>query len=394
MSVRLKLALSYAGFVTLAGALVLAAVWVFLRRYLSDGVLFTFSRFVPNRPDPLHAFAPVAAAVFAFLLVFGVAGGWILASRMLTPLTRITDATRRAANGSLSHRIRLQGRRDEFRELADAFDTMLVRLEAHVAEQQRFAANASHELRTPLAITQTLLDVARNDLNRDTGELVDRLHAVNTRAIDLTEALLLLSRADQRSYTRVHVDLSLIAEEATETLLPLAEKRGLTIETSGDITPAIGSHALLLQMTTNLVHNAIVHNLPEQGTVWVTTTVHPETVVLTVENTGEKLAPQLVSTLVEPFQRGTERIRADHAGVGLGLAIVKSIAQAHDGTLTLTPRPAGGLRVTVQLPPHHRTPADDDQAAHPGSRHLVITKNLSSYDCSVSCTRDGVWQSS
>ena len=103
-------------------------------------------------------------------------------------------------------------------------------------------------------------------------------------------------------------------------------------------------------MTTNLVHNAIVHNLPAQGTVWVTTSVRPDAAVLTVENTGEVLAPQLVSTLVEPFQRGTERIRADHAGVGLGLAIVKSITQAHDGTLTLTPRPAGGLRVTVQLP--------------------------------------------
>src|SRR6202043_3081651 len=120
--------------------------------------------------------------------------------------------------------IRLQGRKDEFRELADAFDTMLARLETHRAEQQRFAANASHELRTPLAITQTLLDVARNDPYHDNGELVNRLHAVNTRAIDLTEALLLLSRADQQSFTPTHVDLSLIAEEATETLLPLAEK--------------------------------------------------------------------------------------------------------------------------------------------------------------------------
>ncbi|HEY4790365.1 MAG TPA: HAMP domain-containing sensor histidine kinase, partial [Actinomycetes bacterium] len=162
--------------------------------------------------------------------------------------------------------------------------------------------------------------------------------------------LLLLSRADQRSFTRVPVDLSLIAKEATETLLPLAEKRGLTIETSGDMTPTIGSHALLLQMATNLLHNAIVHNLPEQGTVWVTTSVHPKTVVLTVENTGEKLAPQLVATLAEPFLRGTRRIRTDNAGVGLGLAIVKSITQAHNGTLTLTPRAAGGLRVTVQLP--------------------------------------------
>jgi two-component system sensor histidine kinase VanS len=350
LSVRLKLTLSYAGFVMLAGAMLLAVVWVFLLRYVPDGPIRVLGPFVPNRSDLLDAFVPRAAQMLAFLLVFGFVGGWILAGRMLTPLTRITDATRWAANGSLSHRIRLQGRRDEFRELADAFDTMLARLEAHVAEQKRFAANASHELRTPLAITQTLLDVARNDANRDTGELLDRLHAVNTRAIGLTEALLLLSRADQRSVTRYHVDLSLIAEEATETLLPLAEKRGLTLETSGDITPAVGSPELLLQMTTNLVHNAIVHNLPEQGTVSVRTSVHPKTVVLTVENTGEKLTPHVVTTLVEPFQRGTNRIRTDHAGVGLGLAIVRSIIQAHGGTLTLTPRPAGGLRVTVQLP--------------------------------------------
>ena len=360
LSVRLKLTLSYAGFLMLAGALLLAAVWVFLLRYVPDRAFLInadtpIHSVFPVRSDLLHVFAPRAAAVLAFLLVFGLVGGWLLAGRMLAPLTRITDATRIAATGSLSHRIELEGRNDEFRELADAFDAMLARLEAHVAEQQRFAANASHELRTPLAITQTLLDVARNDPNRDSGELVDRLHAVNARAIDLTEALLLLSRADQRSFTREHVDLSLIAEEATETLLPLAEKRGLTIETSGDMTPTIGSHALLLQLSTNLVHNAIVHNLPEQGTVWVTTSVHPKSVVLTVENTGEKLTPQLVSTLVEPFQRGNERIRTDHAGVGLGLAIVKSITQAHDGTLTLTPRAAGGLCVECSYPSRRST---------------------------------------
>src|SRR6266511_2659013 len=346
LSVRLKLTLSYAGFLMLAGAVLLAVGYFSLSRGVHPGVIFM----VRSHADLLRAFAPTAAIVLASLLVFGLVGGWLLAGRMLAPMTRITDATRMAANGSLSHRIRLPGRRDEFRELADAFDTMLARLEAHVAEQQRFAANASHELRTPLAITQTLLDVARSDPDRDTGELVDRLHAVNTRAIDLTAALLLLVRADGRAFTREHVDLSLIAEEAAETLLPLAEKRGLTIETSGDTTPTIGSHALLLQLSTNLVHNAIVHNLPEQGTVWVTTSVHPKSVVLTVENTGEKLTPQLVATLAEPFLRGTKRIRTDHAGVGLGLAIVKSITQAHDGTLTLAPRTAGGLRVTVQLP--------------------------------------------
>jgi two-component system, OmpR family, sensor histidine kinase VanS len=355
LSVRLKLTLSYAGFLVLAGVLLLA-LWVILLRYFSGVPVIRTTRsgiggaFFPGRSGTQLAFDQAAAAVLAFLMVFGLLGGWILAGRMLAPLVGITDATRMAANGSLSHRIRLPGRSDEFRELADAFDSMLAQLEAHVAEQQRFAANASHELRTPLAITQTLLDVARNDPNRDSGELDERLRAVNARAIDLTEALLLLSRADQRSFTREHVDLSLIAEEAAETLLPLAEKYGVSIEVFGDITPAVGSRALLLQMTTNLLHNAIVYNLPEHGTVQVSTAIHSGSVMLGVENTGAKLTPQLVSTLTEPFQRGTQRIRGDHGGVGLGLAIVKSITQAHDGTLTLAPQAAGGLCVTVQLP--------------------------------------------
>jgi two-component system, OmpR family, sensor histidine kinase VanS len=362
LSVRLKLTLSYAGVIMLVGASLFAVVWLFLLRYVPDKALISTplpGPVFPIRSNLLHVFAPRAAAVLAFLLVLALLGGWILAGRMLAPLTRITDATRIVATGSLSHRIELEGRRDEFRELADAFDTMLAQLEAHAAEQQRFAAeqqrfaaNASHELRTPLAVTQTLLDVARRDPDRNAVDLVEHLYDVNSRAIDLTEALLLLSRADRRSFTPEHVDLSLVAEEATETLLPLAEQRGATIEIAGDPTPTIGSPALLLQLTTNLVHNAIVHNLPEQGTVWVTTTAHPKGALLTVENTGEKLTPALVSTLAEPFQRGTRRIRTDHAGVGvgLGLAIVKSITQAHDGILTVTPRDGGGLRVTVQLP--------------------------------------------
>src|SRR5215207_9091910 len=143
LSVRLKLTLSYAGFLMLAGAVLLAAGYFSLSRGVHPGVVFI----VRSHADLLREFAPTAAIVLAFLLVFGLLGGWLLAGRMLAPLTRITDATRTAASGSLSHRIRLPGRRDEFRELADAFDAMLARLEAHVAEQQRFAANASHELR-------------------------------------------------------------------------------------------------------------------------------------------------------------------------------------------------------------------------------------------------------
>ncbi|WP_083267828.1 sensor histidine kinase [Lentzea guizhouensis] len=344
----MRLTLSYAGVIMVAGAVLLAAVWLFLLRYVPDhsqGLLYI----APNRYLLVRIFGSAAAIAMAWLLVFGLLGGWWLAGRMLAPLTEIGDAARAATNGSLSHRIRLPGRTDEFRELADAFDTMLEQLEAHVAEQRRFAANASHELRTPLAITQSLLDVARKDPARD--DLVERLHVVNTRAIDLTEALLVLSRSDQGGFTREPVDLSLVAEEAAETLLPLAERRQTTLDVTGEPTRTAGSPALLLRMVTNLVQNAVVHNLPTGGTVTVHTGSWSGVSVLRVENTGPPLPADLVPTLTEPFQRGTARVRTDeHAGVGLGLAIVHSIVRAHDGTLELEARPAGGLVVTVRLP--------------------------------------------
>jgi two-component system sensor histidine kinase VanS len=378
-TVRLRLTLLYSGLFLLSGVALLAAIYLIFRSHSRiDLIVPTGNRgglhgisqnpevvrqvrrmyeaSVARNSDGLHEGLIQSGIALAIMTIVSIALGWLVAGRVLQPLRAMTATTRQISERNLNERLALQGPPDEVKDLADTIDGLLARLEAHVAEQRRFAANASHELRTPLAITRTLLDVARKDPHRGNDELVERLHEVNTRAIDLTEALLLLSRADQRSFTQEQVDLSLMAEEATETLIPLAESRGVTIETSGETTTAVGSRALLLQLTTNLVQNAIVHNLPAQGTVRVTTCVHPESAVLTVENTGEKLTPQSVSTLVEPFLRGTERIRTDHTSVGLGLAIVKSITQAHDGILTLTPRAAGGLCVTVQLPiaPPHR----------------------------------------
>ncbi|MDG4804168.1 HAMP domain-containing sensor histidine kinase [Micromonospora sp. WMMD980] len=356
---RAKLTLSYAGFLVLAGALLLTAVWVFLLRYVPDRAMLivpgsadTLTPGVfPVRSNLLRVFAPRAAETLAFLLAFGLLGGWILAGRMLAPLTRITEAARTAGTGSLSRRIRMPGRRDEFRELSDAFDTMLDQLESHVAEQRRFAANASHELRTPLAISRTLLDVAREDPTRDRDELVARLHEVNRRAIDLTEALLLLGRGDRGVATRERVDLSLLAEEATETLLPVAEQRRVALDVTGGPALTSGSAELLLRMVANLVQNAVVHNRSEGGTVTVHTAASGDSAVLRVANTGPSLRPDLVPTLTEPFRRGTTRVRADgHAGAGLGLAIVRSVVHAHGGTLDLACGRAGGLVVTVRLP--------------------------------------------
>jgi two-component system sensor histidine kinase VanS len=371
-TIRLRLTLLYSGLFLLSGLVLLVASYLVFRNAAQPNLIVVpsgesdvtaaqtvatelrYQEVVRRSTDALHQGLLRSVIVLTVMTLVSIALGWLVAGRVLRPLRVMTATTRQISERNLNERLALPGPRDELTDLADTIDGLLARLEAHVAEQQRFAANASHELRTPLATTQALLDVARSDPHRDNGELVERLHAVNTRAIDLTEALLVLSRADQRSFPREYVDLSLIAEEATETLLPLAEERGVTIENSGEVTPAAGSYPLLLQMTTNLVHNAIVHNVSEDGAVWIKTGVAAEAAVLTVENTGEKLSPALVPTLAEPFQRGSRRARTDHAGVGLGLAIVQRIAEAHAGSLTLTPGAAGGLRATVQLPPAPR----------------------------------------
>ncbi len=366
-TVRLRLTLLYSALFFISGVALLAITYLIFRRASRVNVIvpngpthsgaardaateLRYAELVRHSTDALHHGLLRSVIALVIMTAISIALGWLVAGRVLQPLRAMTATTRQISEHSLNERLALAGPRDELKDLADTIDGLLGRLQAHVAEQQRFAANASHELRTPLAITKTLLDVARSDPNRDDGELVERLHAVNTRAIDLTEALLLLSRADQRSFTREDVDLSLMAEEAAEALLPLADELGVTIETCVETAPTSGSRTLLLQLSTNLVHNAIVHNLPDKGTVWISTSARPDVAELTVENTGETLAPEVLSTLAERFLRADERVRADQAGVGLGLAIVERITQAHDGTLTLTPRAAGGLRATVRIP--------------------------------------------
>jgi two-component system, OmpR family, sensor histidine kinase VanS len=375
-TVRLRLTLLYSGLFLVSGVALVAATYLIFRSNTGVDLIVPngpahvrgglpsvaqnpevarqvsrmYAESVARNTHRLHEGLIQSAVALGIMTAISIALGWVVAGRVLRPLRVMTATTRQISERNLNERLALAGPRDELKDLADTVDGLLARLEEHVAEQQRFAANASHELRTPLSITQTLLEVASNDPHHDHDELVGRLHDVNNRAVDLTEALLLLSRAGQRSFAKEEVDLSLIVEEAIETLLPLADKHGVRIETAAEAATTIGSRALLLQMTTNLVHNAIVHNRPVAGALRTTTEAHGKTVLLTVENAGESLTPGLVATLAEPFQRGSERVRTDHAGVGLGLAIVDTIAQTHDGILTLAPRAGGGLRVTVELP--------------------------------------------
>nr|WP_279591102.1 HAMP domain-containing sensor histidine kinase [Modestobacter marinus] len=285
----------------------------------------------------------------------------MLAGHMLRPLQLIHAVAQQVAAGSLAHRAHLRGTRDEFRELADTFDTMLDRLQASFDEHRRFAANASHELRTPYAVERAMLDVALADPDGvDVGRLLRRLDETNRRGTETVEALLALTALDQgRLPVRTPVDLAELTAGVVSDLGALADEAGLTVSTElgeGDLD---GVPALVRQLVTNLVLNGIRHNTGPGGRVHVTTgTTEAGTAELRVVNTGPVVAPHLVATLVEPFVRGVGRTspggsrRGDPVppGSGLGLAIVARVAEVHGADLQLSAPPDGGLSVRVVFP--------------------------------------------
>jgi signal transduction histidine kinase len=278
--------------------------------------------------------------------VLAVVAGWLVAGRILRPVHRLTAAARAAREQNLSQRIGLQGPRDELRELADTFDSMLDRLDRAFTSQRRFIATASHELRTPLTVMRTAIDVvlAKPDPTRE--ELVSMAADVR-QAVDhaqrLIEALLVLARNDHARALTDPLDLAAIAEDALEG----RSANDITTTTALHEAPVTGDAVLLERLVDNLLDNAQLYNM-SGGTIAISTTAQDATSVLRVVNTGTVVPADMVERLFLPFTRLDDRIRRD--GFGLGLALVSSIAAVHGGSVDATAVPRGGLDITVRLP--------------------------------------------
>ena len=352
LSVRMQLTLSYAAFIVVVG-IAFFGVGFLLLRFVPDEALVTVdgTGFAPTRSDLLEVFVRYALLALVLLAALGLGGGWFVAGRMLTPLTRITEVARLARDGSLDQRIQMPGRQNELAELADTFDEMLGRVGLAVDEQRRFAANASHELRTPHAVIRTMLEVARADPDgRDVDVLLSRIDEMNERSIVLTEALLTLADADNHSADLTDLELAPLVSASVDELGETASRAGVHVEMRLAPAAVRGDETLLRQLISNLVQNAIVHN-KAGGRVDVSTTSTPNgDVVLEVGNTGDRVDEAALATYTEPFTRGggrTRRADTQHVGSGLGLAIVASIVRAHGATLELAPRYDGGLIARV-----------------------------------------------
>ena len=278
--------------------------------------------------------------------LLAAAAGWIAAGRILRPVHRLTAAARTASEENLSQRIALQGPRDELRELADTFDTMLERLDRAFTSQRQFIANASHELRTPLTVMRTTMDVVLAKPAPTRGELVsmaaDVRHALD-HSERLIEVLLLLARSDHAPALTDPLDLSAVAEDALEG----RAARGITTTAILGEAPVTGDGVLLERLVANLLDNAERYNVAG-GTISISTSARDATSVLRVVNTGAVVPADMVDRLFLPFTRLDDRTRRD--GFGLGLALVSSIATVHNGTVHATAIPAGGLDIAVRLP--------------------------------------------
>jgi signal transduction histidine kinase len=301
----------------------------------------------------------------ACVTLLAAAAGWVVAGRILRPVHRITAAARAASEQNLSQRIALHGPRDELRELADTFDSMLERLDHAFTSQRQFIANASHELRTPLTVMRTSLDVVLAKPKPARQELV-AMAADIRQAVSHSErligVLLVLARTDQAHTLSDPLDLAAVAEDALEG----RTANGITTTTRLDQAPVTGDGVLLERLIANLLDNAERYNVAG-GTLMISTTAHNAASSVRVVNTGAVVPADMVERLFLPFTRLDDRTR--HDGFGLGLALVSSIAAVHGGTVHAAAVPTGGLDITVRLPRRGSgvTPASA-AAPPPGSR--------------------------
>jgi signal transduction histidine kinase len=293
-----------------------------------------------------------SGVALALMALVSVGLGWLVAGRVLRPLTAITATARRLEGSTLHERINLQGPQDELKELADTMDQMLGRLDAAFETQRRFVANASHELRTPLAIARTEVDVALADPDAGAAELramAERVREAGERSERLIEGLLTLARSERQLRSAEPVDLAVAAADALDASGQEAARLGLRVSSVIGAAPASGDRALLDRLVANLVENAVRHNQPG-GWLEVDTGRTGATAVVRVANGGPPIRPDQAASLFEPFRRLNGDRTSSARGAGLGLSIVRSVATAHGGHAEARPLDDGGLEVTVELP--------------------------------------------
>ncbi|MFG2694794.1 sensor histidine kinase [Kitasatospora sp. NPDC048407] len=373
-TIRTRLALLNAAVLAAGGAVLLAINWFLVREALGDhsatviepnaatelapatttpavpaeaATVLPARQFEQFRDAVLHDLLTRSAFVLLAVLALALLAGWWVARRSLTRIGAVTAAARHINDANLHDRLALVGPDDEVRELADTFDAMLNRLEKSFAEQRRFTAQASHELRTPLTLQRTALEIplAQGLVPDNLRPAIHRALAAVDRSENLIGSLLALARGESGVLTPRPTDLTDLARTAIADTRAEADDAAIAVETRLAPAPVMGDPSLLTQLVHNLLANAVRHNHPG-GTVHLSTGHSAGHSYIEVTNSGPRIDEADIPALLEPFRRG----RTGGLGAGLGLSVIRAVAATHQGTLTITPNPAGGLTTHVLLP--------------------------------------------
>jgi signal transduction histidine kinase len=319
-----------------------------------------------QRAADSHQLLVDSGIALAIVAVLALLAGGIVAGRILRPIRTITRTANRISSTSLHERLALVGPEDELKDLGDTLDDLFARLEAAFDAQRHFVANASHELRTPLTADRNLLQVALDDPCTSAASwraTARELLASNDEQEDLIEALLALASSESCLDHRERTDLGHVCRTVLERRVLDTGRLGLSVEASIRAAPVDCDPRLVERLVTNLLDNAIGHNVPG-GEVEVLTGVLGDAAFLSVTNTGPVIAAADVDRLFQPFQRLDPRRTHHVGGHGLGLSIVRAIAATHRATICAEALPDGGLSLTVAFPP----PADAGLDTDLGSR--------------------------
>ncbi len=307
--------------------------------------------------DTDHTLARVRAILLLGVLggtVLALLGGLATAARAMRPVKQLTAAVReieRTRDPSL--RVPVPKSEDEVAELGRTLDGMLgslgaARNETHAAleRQQEFVADASHELRTPLTSLLANLELLAEELGGDQADTAQAALRSARRMRRLVGDLLLLARADaRRTQSRGPTDLADVLLEAASELGPMAEDHELSIDARPAVVPGVKDD--LHRLALNLIENAARHT-PAGTHIRASTAVENGSAVLTVEDDGPGVPPELGSRVFDRFVRGP---RSGTRGSGLGLAIVRAVAESHGGTVTLEhPETRSGARFVITIP--------------------------------------------
>ncbi len=222
------------------------------------------------------------------------------------------------------------------------------------AERSRreFTANVSHELKTPLQGIIGSAELIGSGMVKpeDLPRFVGHIHDEASRLVTLIDDIIRLSQLDEGGELPTEeVDLLALSRETAESLRPAAEKKHVTLEVSGESAPVMGVRRLLYEIVYNLCDNAIKYNV-EGGSVHVETACGPETVQLTISDTGIGIAPDQQERVFERFYRVDKSHSKASGGTGLGLSIVKHAVQLHRGTIALQSEPGKGTCIRVCFP--------------------------------------------